>query len=108
MWERVRVIPYDCYTLNESNKVNWIPKTTKDFNILRRMKKKDLLKLGMKIWEIKNQKALFLFPQEWYETIPEGFTVYDIFGEREKFSKKTHMKENRFGALPYGIMIELR
>lgn len=110
MWEKVRVLPFAVFEQNTHaiQKVDWVPKEKRDFHLLRKMKQADLQKLGMQMWEIKNQKALFLFPVQWYDAIPDGFTVYDIFGEREKFNKQTHKKEQRFGCLPYGMMIELR
>lgn len=110
MWEKVRVIPFGLFEQqqNPQKQVNWVPQKPEDFHILRKMKQADLLKIGMQIWDVRNQKALFLFPVEWYDYIPDGFTIYDIFGEREKFSRASHKKEQRFGCLPYGMMIEMR
>jgi len=109
MWENLQVIPFNNWQLITETKQletpTWVPKTRHDFSLLRKMKKQDLLNIGMRIWDNRNQKSLYLFPKEWYPNIPEGITVYDIFDKREKFSKKTHGNDERFGVLSYGLLI---
>jgi hypothetical protein len=73
------------------------------FEILSAMDESTLRGLGLQPWY--EEKTHWLFPVEWYEHIPEGFEVRSITGRVEPFSRDTHQKEARFGALPYGITL---
>ena len=83
-------------------------KKVTDFEGLKKKKSKALLDMGCKIWDIKNGKALMLFPVEWYKDIPRGYELEtisgDIVGFKEKNSNTT--KEEKFGVLPYGIRVK--
>lgn len=56
------------------------------------------------------QKAtheLWLFPSEWYRSIPHGFPVTSIFGEIEQFIPGHTDNDTRFGMLSFGLMLSL-
>lgn len=83
------------------------------FEILHTLEDEELKELGLQKWsEVKNkeqqEEALWLFPHQWYDHIPEGMEVTTIVQEdsTEEFSKETHSDDIRFGALAYGITKE--
>lgn len=71
-----------------------------------------LREMGMGLWGVKQGKALLLFPDEWYRSIPDGFSVVSIgafdFGasEPEVFVKNETDNDIRFGHLAYGIVVD--
>jgi hypothetical protein len=54
-----------------------------------------------KLFEI--DEDILLFPGEWFNIIPEGFLVTDLFGEQYAFIKEKSDDDIRFGCLAYGI-----
>lgn len=46
---------------------------------------------------------ILLFPCEWYDIIPNGFTVTGLSGESYLFEKGVSDDDKRFGCLAYGI-----
>ena len=46
---------------------------------------------------------VLLFPCEWYDVIPTGYMVTDIFGEAEPFIPGKTDDDKRFGCLSFGI-----
>lgn len=47
---------------------------------------------------------IILFPGEWYNSIPDGFVVVGLFGEKYPFQKGVSDDDIRSGCLPYGIL----
>ncbi len=98
-------------------KNQFIPKTKKEFlSAIENAKKSDLKKWGFAAWcsyktDIADEgrsylepgETHYLFPAEWYNCIPNGFEVLDIFGMTEKFKKGSSDDDRRFGCLCYGI-----
>lgn len=85
---------------------NIIPKTGKKewFNNLKKLFHDKLLKLGMKIWDKKGGRVHYLYPATWYDEIPNGLLMVDIFGKQEIFKHGITDDDQRFGALPYGFI----
>lgn len=77
------------------------------FDKLKTMTKAELKKLGLGIWDEEDGKATMLFPGDWYDEIPKGFEVVDIFGEVEKFDPKKSDDDQRSGFLPYGLVVKV-
>jgi hypothetical protein len=78
------------------------------FEKLKSMSKKELKELGCSAWDNpKDGRVTMLFPAEWYDEIPNGLDVVDIFGEAEKFQRGKSDKDQRMGFLPYGVMIKI-
>ena len=44
-----------------------------------------------------------LFPYEWYDIIPDNFTVTGLYGEKFSFKRGITDNDMRFGCLGYGI-----
>lgn len=49
---------------------------------------------------------LWLFPKEWYNSIPDGLEVIDINGGKEEFKRHETDSDIRFGALAYGFVFK--
>jgi hypothetical protein len=69
------------------------------FNQLRAAPVDVLLDIGMQWWD----ETLLLFPCEWYDCIPDGYIVTNIFGEEESFEHGKTDDDRRFGCLSYGF-----
>lgn len=63
----------------------------------------ELLKdVGLQRWGC----DIWVFPQEWYDHLPDGYKVVDIFGDTEVFKKGETDDDIRFGALSFGLRNE--
>jgi hypothetical protein len=72
------------------------------FSLLHAMPEKTLRAVGMQNFD----GRLWLFPYEWFNAIPQGFSVESINGKKSKWDVGTHSDDMRFGALAYGIVPE--
>lgn len=61
--------------------------------------------LGCKLWDEGTTHELWLFPEQWYLFIPEGFVVTFIDGTSEPFKPGVTDDDIRFGCLPFGVNI---
>jgi hypothetical protein len=52
---------------------------------------------------LKVDEDVLLFPEEWYQAIPDGFIVTGLYGEQYPFKKGESDDDIRFGCLAYGI-----
>ncbi len=52
---------------------------------------------------LEHDEAVYLFPKEWYNLIPEGFAMTDISGREHKFKRGKTDDDIRFGCIAYGI-----
>lgn len=57
----------------------------------------------MSAWS--EDSKVWLFPGEWYNHIPEGYIVTDIFDNDEPFQKGKTDDDIRFGCLSFGIKV---
>lgn len=64
----------------------------------------DLGRKGSVIEKKEIEHDILLIPGEWYNSIPEGFELYDICGHKELFKKGETDDDIRFGCLAYGII----
>ena len=69
------------------------------FDQLKGLPHETLKAIGMGLWE----EGHYLYPKEWYEFIPAGYMVTDIFGDNERFVPGETDDDIRFGCLPYGF-----
>jgi len=76
------------------------PKDKKFFDSLKNVPEKTLIQLGLRQWK----RGHWLYPGEWYDSIPEGYPVVDIFGETELFEHGKTDDDIRFGCLAYGFI----
>lgn len=56
---------------------------------------------GLKPWD--EEQNVWLFPEEWYNNIPEGFEVITITDRVIEFDRSEESSDGRFGALAFGI-----
>lgn len=72
------------------------PKTRSEWNALLKMTRAQLREKGLRGWD----GRLMLFPCEWYEQIPNGLPIEDIFGNKEQFESHVTDNDRRMGYLP--------
>lgn len=78
------------------------PVGVEGFDALKAMTEDQLLELGMGNWN----GRIYLFPKEWYDSIPDGYIVTNIFGEAQPFEHGKTGDDTRFGMLAYGLEVE--
>jgi hypothetical protein len=83
--------------VNAPNEKEW------DF-IINDASQEQLIELGCQLMEENEGKTLLLFPGEWYEFIPNGSKLIDIFWSAEVFEKGVTDDDIRYGALAYGVV----
>lgn len=74
-----------------------------DVEELKQKTEEELEALGLDKWS--DETNLWLFPAEWYNKIPNGTVLYDIFDEELIFEKDVTDDDTRFGLLAYGIKL---
>lgn len=107
------VIPEDydsiaIYTPQFNRNDNIVPATpgmTSEWFDSLKLKSSDELKaLGLGHWD----EGHFLFPEEWYDYIPDGYEVVGISNKLFKFKKDKTSKDTRYGLLAYGIKLNIQ
>ncbi len=74
------------------------------FDSIRALGYDDLVALGCRPWEHTPRGTILLFPAEWYESIPEGFSYVDINGRIGTFKKGKTDDDRRMGVLAFGVV----
>jgi len=69
------------------------------FDDLKTLPPETLRMIGLQEWE----EGHWLYPGEWYNFIPKGYTVTDINGEDEPFLPGVTDDDIRYGCLAYGF-----
>jgi hypothetical protein len=94
------------------------PKTVKDFkSFIDNTSPETLKQLGFELFTIydkhdktthylKSKQRHFLYPKDWYNYIPNGTIVIDIFGKTETFKRDVSDDGcyGCYGCLPYGFI----
>lgn len=62
--------------------------------------------LGFGVWEETEKGTHWLFPKEWYDSIPDGYPITYISGEQEVFKHGETDDDYRFGMLAFGFIQE--
>lgn len=83
--------------------VSYLPKTPEEYEAIKLMEPDNLKKVGCQIWEEENGVTHWLYPSEWYDSIPNGTEIISICGNAEKFEHGKTDNDIRFGALAYGF-----
>lgn len=103
------------------------PRSLAEFESLRTLTDEQRLAKGLRRWgrpepdDVARSKAvapkgdrradltglpmLWLFPGEWYASIPEGFEIVTISYRVERFRRGKTDNDIRFGCLAYGILV---
>ena len=64
-----------------------------------------LIKAGCRVWDdTKRGTILYLFPGEWYNSIPQGFPLVTVNGDKIKFDHGKTDDDIRYGVLAYGFL----
>lgn len=87
----------------DGKRILYFPQTAEQFDRLKTLDAELLREIGLQAWD---SNGLWLFPCEWYDHIPDGYEVTDIFYKREPFQRGTTDNDMRFGALGFGIVAE--
>lgn len=120
------VLPTAQWLLSEFNIDVKVEDTSKDLSvtfspaefkeIIEKANATQLIDLGFRVWEstnalnkdegakLPNDMIVMNFPQKYYQIIPNGLDVVDLFGRIEKFKLGESDDDERFGVLPYGIL----
>ena len=61
-----------------------------------------MIDIGVQRWD----KGIWLYPIEWYNSIPEDYEIVTIRGKTKLFQKGLTDKEMRYGALSFGFRKE--
>jgi len=72
------------------------------FDMLKALPAETLKQIGMGEWKTGH----WLYPAEWYEFIPNGYTITDINGEDKLFIPGETDDDIRYGCLAYGFKRE--
>jgi hypothetical protein len=72
-----------------------------EFAKLFEMSGEQLRALGCGCWD----GGLYLFPVEWYDYIPTGFPIENLFGDVKKFEHGVTPRDPGFGLLSCGVRI---
>ena len=92
------------FTRNDGVVVSYIPKTVEEFDLLRMLRPDNLLKLGLRKWSGDRMQTHWLYPSEWYSSIPAGLEIVDIKGEKETFVPGETDDDIRYGMLSFGFI----
>lgn len=78
------------------------------FKRVKELSYAELRTLGCEPWDEPDAKGcvLLLFPGEWYESIPRGFPIVGLHGEKESFVPGKTDDDIRFGCLAYGVRVK--
>lgn len=79
------------------------PTTIAEFEALKSLSEAHLKELGCGIWNKADGVTHWLFPKEWYDTIPTGLMIDVIDGSHEAFVAGETDDDYRFGCLAYGF-----
>lgn len=94
--------------------IHYRPASPEEYKALHKLDSDSLKKIGCQKWGNitddptsdvdPNAPQLWLFPYEWYDSIPDGTKIIDIFGTEEAFEKGKTDDDMRFGALAFGFI----
>lgn len=94
------------FTRTDGLIVSYFPKTVAEFELLPMLRAENLLKIGCQKWDADRFHTHWLYPHEWYSSIPDGLEIVGLTGEREKFVAGETDNDIRFGALSFGFIQE--
>ncbi len=98
-YEQVRcILPQ--FEREDGKVITYIPTTIAEYDALKNAPDDILKGIGLQRW---GKYDLWLFPAEWYDHIPEGYEIMDIFGKTEEFEKGVTDDDRRFGCLSFGL-----
>jgi hypothetical protein len=91
------------FTRTDGRCVTYCPTTPEEYAALPKMAPENLTKIGCQKWDEANGRTHWLYPHEWYDHIPAGTEIVDIFDNVENFEPGITDNDMRFGALSFGF-----
>ena len=82
-----------------------IPNTVRNFDTLKLLPKEILVEMGLGVWDETSTTTHYLYPKEWYDSIPDGYPVTFISGDTEPFKTGKTDDDYRYGCLAYGFVV---
>lgn len=96
------------------------PSTVEEYDALKRLDRETLRLYCLGLWGLgvameggsynmdeeddeKCDSEIWLYPGEWFDSIPDGYPVVGLFGKATLFDRATADDDIRFGCLPYGF-----
>jgi len=84
--------------------VSYLPNMPEEYEALKLMLPSSLKKIGCQMWEVDQKGNVhWLYPSEWYDSIPDGTEIITLSGVTKKFERGSTSNDKRFGALSYGF-----
>lgn len=87
----------------EPRTIIYTPQSAEDLNEVSKMPVEILKAMGLRAWDCEHGVELWCYPGEWYNYIPDGYEMVDIFWQPEIFKRGVSDDDIRFGVLPYGF-----
>ena len=86
------------------------PETAEDFQGLKEWTAEELRAASLVRWDHPDPAgfALWLFPYEWLDAVPEGLEVASIMGNSGTWEREFANTEKRAGCMAYGFRIRHR
>lgn len=91
------------------------PADREAFDALKTLPNHALVEMGMRQWGREHDTGhettdtgpmLWLYPGEWYSSIPDGYEIVDIFFKKKQFMFGGTDNDIRFGCLSFGFTKE--
>lgn len=102
--ERLEIVTPQ-FERTDGKKIAYIPKSPEEYAALRHLTREQRKAIGMGPWEKRDGgEELWLFPKEWYASIPNGTELVDINYTPETFEAGKTDDDYRFGMLAFGVM----
>ena len=84
--------------------ISYFPKTKREYEALILLSESALKKIGCQKWDGDENEIHWLYPAEWYSSIPDGLKITSISGNAEIFKTGKTDDDRRFGALAFGFI----
>lgn len=72
------------------------PATPEGWEALRGYSRYQMKAMGMGVFEADENPPLMLFPEHWYEYIPDDYEVENVVGEKSPFDVDEHSDDSRY------------
>lgn len=101
-FEEVRVLTPQFERL-EGDEPWWTPQSAADLDSIQDAPTDLLFSLGCRVWDKEGGVVHWLYPGEWYDHIPDDYSVVTINDKSERFKQGVTDDDIRFGCLAYGF-----
>jgi hypothetical protein len=88
----------------DGRRVTYKPKTDIEFDSLQDLSKETLKKIGCRLWDDFGGVRHWLFPVDWYDSIPHGRVIVFTDGHKELFEYGVTSTAKEIGGLSFGFV----